>query len=162
MSEFKTISEVADHLQLPQHVLRFWETQFSQIKPAKRRGGRRFYSSHDLETLSKIKNLLYVKGYTIKGAKKALNQHFVPFNNPVAETNNSLPAQQAQQTERKTQKPVQVDIFSVLDSKPVENPVAPPPAQAVVQNPANKDALKKILANLKEAEKLLESKNVPA
>ena len=68
---FRTISEVADDLDLPQHVLRFWETRFTQIKPLKRGGGRRYYRPEDMDILSTIKNLLYKQGYTIEGAKKA-------------------------------------------------------------------------------------------
>lgn len=71
---FKTISEVADFLGLPQHVLRFWESRFSQIKPLKMRGGRRYYRPDDIEVLSTIKHLLYKQGYTINGAKKAFSQ----------------------------------------------------------------------------------------
>ncbi|NBX03019.1 MAG: MerR family transcriptional regulator [Alphaproteobacteria bacterium] len=71
---FKTISEVADFLGLPQHVLRFWESRFSQIKPVKLRGGRRYYRPDDIEVLSTIKHLLYKQGYTINGAKKAFSQ----------------------------------------------------------------------------------------
>ena len=70
---FKTISEVADFLGLPQHVLRFWESRFSQIKPLKLRGGRRYYRPDDIEILSTIKHLLYKQGYTINGAKKAFS-----------------------------------------------------------------------------------------
>lgn len=69
----KTISEAADLLDVPQHVLRFWETKFPQIKPLKRNGGRRFYRPDDIETLVKIKFLLYRQGYTIKGAKKVFD-----------------------------------------------------------------------------------------
>lgn len=68
---FKTISEAADMLNVPQHVLRFWESRFSQIKPLKMGGGRRYYRPEDIDILSKIQNLLYKQGYTIKGAKKA-------------------------------------------------------------------------------------------
>lgn len=70
-SAFKTISEAASLLEVPQHVLRFWESRFSQIKPLKMRGGRRYYRPEDIEILSRIKTLLYKQGYTIKGAKKA-------------------------------------------------------------------------------------------
>ena len=70
----KTISEAADLVDVPQHVLRFWETKFSQVKPLKRNGGRRFYRPEDVEILLQIKFLLYKKGYTIKGAKKAFEQ----------------------------------------------------------------------------------------
>lgn len=68
----RTISEASELLEVPQHVLRFWETKFSQIKPLKRNGGRRFYRPQDLEILQQIKHLLYNQGYTIKGAKKAI------------------------------------------------------------------------------------------
>ncbi|MCJ7994716.1 MerR family transcriptional regulator [Rhizobium cremeum] len=69
---FRTISEVADDLDLPQHVLRFWETRFPQIKPMKRGGGRRYYRPDDVELLKGIRHLLYDQGYTIKGVQKLL------------------------------------------------------------------------------------------
>ena len=69
---FRTISEVAAELELPQHVLRFWESKFDQIKPMKRGGGRRYYRPEDIEILKKIKALLYEDGYTIKGVQKLL------------------------------------------------------------------------------------------
>lgn len=70
---FKTISEASALLNVPQHVLRFWESRFSQIKPLKMGGGRRYYRPEDIDILSKIQNLLYKQGYTIKGAKQAFN-----------------------------------------------------------------------------------------
>ncbi len=70
---FKTISEAAGLLGVPQHVLRFWESRFTQIKPLKMRGGRRYYRPEDMEILSTIKHLLYKQGYTIKGAKKVFS-----------------------------------------------------------------------------------------
>jgi DNA-binding transcriptional MerR regulator len=70
---FKTISEAATFLGVPQHVLRFWESRFAQIKPLKMAGGRRYYRPDDMEILSTIKHLLYKQGYTIKGAKKAFS-----------------------------------------------------------------------------------------
>lgn len=76
---FRTISEVADELDLPQHVLRFWETRFSQIKPLKRGGGRRYYRPADLDLLRGIQHLLYEEGYTIKGVQKILRQNGVQF-----------------------------------------------------------------------------------
>jgi DNA-binding transcriptional MerR regulator len=69
---FRTISEVAEDLDLPQHVLRFWETRFPQIKPLKRGGGRRYYRPDDVELLKGIRHLLYDHGYTIKGVQKLL------------------------------------------------------------------------------------------
>ena len=69
---FRTISEVSKDLALPQHVLRFWETKFSQIKPIKRGGGRRYYRPEDVDLLKGIKNLLYNDGYTIRGVQKVI------------------------------------------------------------------------------------------
>jgi DNA-binding transcriptional MerR regulator len=72
---FRTISEVADDLDLPQHVLRFWETRFSQIKPMKRGGGRRYYRPQDVELIKGIRHMLYEQGYTIKGVQKLLRDN---------------------------------------------------------------------------------------
>jgi DNA-binding transcriptional MerR regulator len=72
---FRTISEVADDLDLPQHVLRFWETRFPQIKPMKRGGGRRYYRPEDVDLLKGIRHLLYDHGYTIKGVQKLLKSN---------------------------------------------------------------------------------------
>ena len=72
---FRTISEVADDLDVPQHVLRFWETRFSQIKPMKRSGGRRYYRPDDVNLLRGIRRLLYGEGYTIRGVQRILREH---------------------------------------------------------------------------------------
>ncbi len=69
---FRTISEVAEDLDVPSHVLRFWETKFSQIRPLKRGGGRRYYRPEDVELLRRIRQLLYRDGYTIKGVQRLL------------------------------------------------------------------------------------------
>ncbi|SHG48970.1 MerR HTH family regulatory protein [Kaistia soli DSM 19436] len=71
---FRTISEVAEELDLPQHVLRFWETRFSQIRPMKRGGGRRYYRPDDVDLLRGIRKLLYGEGYTIKGVQRILKE----------------------------------------------------------------------------------------
>ena len=71
---FRTISEAAEELDVPQHVLRFWETRFSQIKPMKRAGGRRYYRPADVELLKGIRSLLYKEGYTIRGVQKILKE----------------------------------------------------------------------------------------
>src|SRR5215211_7497620 len=76
---FRTISEVAEDLDLPQHVLRFWETRFSQIKPMKRGGGRRYYRPDDVDLLRGIRHLLYSEGYTIRGVQRILKDHGVKF-----------------------------------------------------------------------------------
>lgn len=74
---FRTISEVADDLDIPQHVLRFWETRFSQIKPMKRSGGRRYYRPDDVDLLRGIRRLLYGEGYTIRGVQRILREQGV-------------------------------------------------------------------------------------
>jgi DNA-binding transcriptional MerR regulator len=71
---FRTISEVADDLDVPQHVLRFWETRFAQIKPMKRSGGRRYYRPEDVNLLRGIRHLLYGQGYTIRGVQRILRE----------------------------------------------------------------------------------------
>ena len=71
---FRTISEVATELEVPQHVLRFWESKFAQVKPLKRGGGRRYYRPEDVDLLRGIRHLLYSDGYTIKGAQKLLRE----------------------------------------------------------------------------------------
>jgi len=74
---FRTISEAAEELDVPQHVLRFWETRFSQIRPMKRAGGRRYYRPNDVDLLRGIRALLYGEGYTIKGVQKILREQGV-------------------------------------------------------------------------------------
>ncbi len=71
---FRTISEVADDLNVPQHVLRFWETKFNQVRPLKRGGGRRYYRPEDIVLLRRIRELLYTDGMTIKGVQKLLRE----------------------------------------------------------------------------------------
>ena len=137
---FKTISEAAEELGVEQHVLRFWETKFPQIKPLKRRGGRRYYRPEDMEVLHRIRHLLYQQGFTIKGAKKALSsKEPVPAAAPAAE-----PA------------PVQ----------PVKTAAAPNGGQfdllAPAQQPAGlnanqRKALENVLTTLKAARKGLQS-----
>ena len=72
---FRTISEAADELNVPQHVLRFWETRFAFIRPMKRAGGRRFYRPHDIAVLRGVRRLLHDEGYTIKGVQKLHREH---------------------------------------------------------------------------------------
>ena len=72
---FRTISEVADEIDVPQHVLRFWESRFSHIRPMKRGGGRRYYRPDDIDLLRGIRHLLYGEGYTIRGVQRILREH---------------------------------------------------------------------------------------
>jgi DNA-binding transcriptional MerR regulator len=76
---FRTISEVADEIDVPQHVLRFWESRFSQIRPMKRGGGRRYYRPDDVDLLRGIRHLLYGEGYTIRGVQRILREQGSSF-----------------------------------------------------------------------------------
>ena len=71
---FRTISEVSHYLDVPQHVLRFWESKFSQVSPLKRGGGRRYYRPEDVQLLERIRDLLYVDGFTIKGVQRLIHE----------------------------------------------------------------------------------------
>lgn len=82
---FRTISEAADELDLPQHVLRFWETRFAQIKPLKRGGGRRYYRPDDVMLLKGIRHLLYDQGFTIKGVQRILKEEGARYVTDVGE-----------------------------------------------------------------------------
>src|SRR5579863_9017384 len=76
---FRTISEVADEIDVPQHVLRFWESRFTQIRPMKRGGGRRFYRPEDVDLLRGVRHLLYGEGYTIRGVQRILREQGAGF-----------------------------------------------------------------------------------
>jgi len=90
---FRTISEVAEELELPQHVLRFWETRFSQIRPMKRGGGRRYYRPDDVDLLRGIRHLLYGEGYTIRGVQRILKDNGPKFVQTVWQAGAPQPAQ---------------------------------------------------------------------
>jgi DNA-binding transcriptional MerR regulator len=89
---FRTISEVADDLDIPQHVLRFWETRFAQIKPMKRSGGRRYYRPDDVDLLRGIRRLLYGEGYTIRGVQRILKEHGVKSVQGLVDGSAAVPA----------------------------------------------------------------------
>lgn len=74
---FRTISEVSQHLNVPQHVLRFWESKFAQVNPLKRGGGRRYYRPDDIRLLERVRDLLYVDGFTIKGVQRMMRERGV-------------------------------------------------------------------------------------
>lgn len=76
---FRTISEVADEIDVPQHVLRFWESRFQQIRPMKRGGGRRYYRPDDVDLLRGVRHLLYGQGYTIRGVQRILKEQGATF-----------------------------------------------------------------------------------
>jgi DNA-binding transcriptional MerR regulator len=92
---FRTISEVAQELEVPQHVLRFWESRFREIRPMKRGGGRRYYRPDDLDLLRGIRHLLYGEGYTIRGVQRLLREQGVHFVQNVWQPGAPQPARQA-------------------------------------------------------------------
>ncbi len=89
---FRTISEVAEDLNVPQHVLRFWESRFAQIKPMKRAGGRRYYRPDDVDLLRGIHHLLYGEGYTIRGVQRILRDQGIKFVQTVWQAGAAQPA----------------------------------------------------------------------
>jgi DNA-binding transcriptional MerR regulator len=98
---FRTISEVAEDLDVPQHVLRFWETRFAQIKPMKRSGGRRYYRPDDVDLLRGIRQLLYGEGYTIRGVQRILREQGIRTVQNVA-LGGAVPAADAADAEDET------------------------------------------------------------
>ena len=133
-SAFRTISEVADELHIPQHVLRFWETRFPQVKPLKRGGGRRYYRPDDIALLRSISHLLYIQGYTIKGVQRLLREGGGALAEDIP------PASEADRREDE-------DELDLLP--PPERPVDHPP------DPATREALLDILAELEAIRALL-------
>jgi len=105
---FRTISEVAHDLELPQHVLRFWETRFQQIKPLKRGGGRRYYRPDDIDLLRGIQYLLYGEGYTIRGAQRILKDHGIKFVQSVWKPGAAQPARSSPVPEPEPAEPLAV------------------------------------------------------
>lgn len=123
---FRTISEVSDELDLPQHVLRFWETRFSQIKPLKRGGGRRYYRPDDVDLLSGIRHLLYDEGYTIRGVQRLLKENGNKFVIAYGRGEEPVPAEIAPAEEPVLAPAPEEDIFqaAIPDSMlPAEAPL---------------------------------------
>jgi len=149
---FRTISEAADELDLPQHVLRFWETRFSTIKPLKRGGGRRYYRPEDVLLLKGIRHLLYDQGFTIKGVQKILKdqgaRHVAAMGNgglPVA-----LPAPVDEVAGPSGEAFEGEDDIAALDGIDA----SPPGAVGLTQ--ADRDRLSAVLRDLLECKRLLE------
>ena len=88
---FRTISEAAEELELPQHVLRFWETRFNEIRPMKRGGGRRYYRPEDVDLLRGVRILLYAEGFTIRGVQRLLKENGAPFVAAIGQTGSIRP-----------------------------------------------------------------------
>ncbi|MDE2579341.1 MAG: MerR family transcriptional regulator [Hyphomicrobiales bacterium] len=143
---YRTISEVAEELDLPQHVLRFWETRFTQIRPMKR-SGRRYYRREDIELVGAIKALLYGQGYTIKGVQRLLREHGARAlaahaqgeGQAGAEENETAEASDAMMAEAALAAPVAPPMMATpaaVEAPPVKTAPPPAPAQAQLPLPA--------------------------
>ena len=160
---FRTISEVAEQLDVPQHVLRFWETRFSQIRPMKRGGGRRYYRPADVDLLKGIRTLLYGEGYTIRGAQKILKDQGVAH--VVAIGRGEVAAEPASETEGASRKPAAATPVAtsghpaVAADRPAERQAEPSGRiqTRVVHEltPAQIDELRLALTDLAAARRLL-------
>ncbi len=153
---FRTIREVADAMDLPQHVLRFWETRFPQIRPLKRAGGRRYYRPDDVVRLRVIKRLLYDEGYTIKGVQKLFKEQGAQ-----ALANGAFeprPLFEAAQSSASLDEANQVPAAAGASRDEVEHPhaAAPNPRRSVQRLTADERAeLQEALANIRQAERIL-------
>jgi DNA-binding transcriptional MerR regulator len=128
---FRTISEVADELHIPQHVLRFWETKFPQVKPLKRGGGRRYYRPDDIALLRRISDLLYIQGYTIKGVQRLLREGGGKLSDDIPP---ATPDEREEAAAEAAQAHLELPIPGLLRS------AAPPPADAAARARAESDA----------------------
>jgi DNA-binding transcriptional MerR regulator len=168
---FRTISEVAEDLYLPQHVLRFWETRFTQIKPMKRGGGRRYYRPEDVDLLRGIRLLLYGEGFTIRGVQRLLKEKGVGFIVAVGQSGSVetvTAAEGGEEPGEERQAPSRVEAPRVPEPRPSAAPAVrveerqPPasPAPAVQKvfalSKESRRRMQAALDDLEEARRLLE------
>lgn len=163
---FRTISEVAFELELPQHVLRFWETKFPQVKPLKRGGGRRYYRPEDVQLLKRIRSLLHEEGYTIKGVQKLLRQGALGDKAKMAEEVPEAPlsppeisADPFAVAEPPRRGPV---VYPMVADSPSAEPVSPPvpaaePVAAGPDKTKRKAEISSALGELEELQALLKT-----
>jgi DNA-binding transcriptional MerR regulator len=161
---FRTISEVADDLDLPQHVLRFWETRFAQIKPLKRGGGRRYYRPDDVDLLKGIRHLLYGEGYTIKGVQRILKEDGIRFVQAIGRGEQSVEAPPAGAA---PEEPDADEEIAAVPAPTSQGTKAAPPAaraaQQIVSSPTGPALRQADLARLRSAvDELLECERVLA
>lgn len=114
---FRTISEVADELDLPQHVLRFWESRFREIKPMKRGGGRRYYRPDDIDLLRGIRHLLYGEGYTIRGVQRILREQSIGFVQAVWQEGAPQPPHGATEDEESIDEAIEQDVDALEEPR---------------------------------------------
>ena len=159
---FRTISEAADELDLPQHVLRFWETRFSTIKPLKRGGGRRYYRPEDVLLLKGIRHLLYDQGFTIKGVQRILKDQGIRYVIGIGE-GRPVEALERQPADAEPEE----DFAPEAEAIPDEDMTEAPPTPARLRLPgfkpkpagltsADRDKLSDVLRELLDCKRLLE------
>jgi DNA-binding transcriptional MerR regulator len=153
---FRTISEVSDDLEVPQHVLRFWESKFPQIKPLKRGGGRRYYRPEDLHLLRHIRDLLYKDGYTIRGVQKLLRDQARGQAPTGADAKSATP--QAQQTVTVKAAPAEIAdkpfVQPELQLKVTPKKIGPSDLRAELNNLVSElDELRSLLFQARQGER---------
>ena len=167
---FRTISEVADDLDIPQHVLRFWESRFPQIKPMKRAGGRRYYRPDDVDLLRGIKHLLYGEGYTIRGVQRILREQGPKFVQQVWQPGAAQPSMSPEEEpQEEAAEPLAPDdaaraLFGLLKSPTAEAPggepepvVVSPPVIGAQFSRDNVRRLQSALHELRECRRLIDA-----
>jgi DNA-binding transcriptional MerR regulator len=150
---FRTISEVAGELNVPQHVLRFWETKFTQVKPLKRGGGRRYYRPEDVELLRSIRALLYNDGYTIKGVQKLLRE------GGMKSVRNPQPDQALPEGGKERREPALRSGSASARAEPVAEPAISTPQPQGARKPLDPEtraSLKSLLGELQALRDLLQ------
>jgi DNA-binding transcriptional MerR regulator len=167
-SAFRTISEVADDLHIPQHVLRFWETKFPQLKPLKRGGGRRYYRPDDVDLLKGIRHLLYGEGYTIKGVQRILKEDGIRFVQAIGRGEQSVEAPPAGAA---PEEPVEDEGTAAVAAPTRQGTTAAPPSPVRLAPPDGRIApmlpkadvarLKAVLDELLECERVLSTLTPP-
>lgn len=177
---FRTISEVAQDLDIPQHVLRFWETRFSQIKPMKRSGGRRYYRPDDVDLLKGIRRLLYGEGYTIRGVQRILKEHGIKSVQGLADLSAAVSfgaiedaiGQSLMETEEEPEIRGVADTddddfqgeeeegidfrFAEIDDEEILTTFRKGPADRAGPNPADRERLERVLQDLVACRELLD------
>jgi DNA-binding transcriptional MerR regulator len=156
---FRTISEVADELDVPQHVLRFWESRFREIRPMKRGGGRRYYRPDDVDLLRGIRHLLYGEGYTIRGVQRLLREQGLRFVQNVWQPGAPQPGHRPpEEASHETDDADEAERGGEHDERPDRAPAPKMPPAAGARLPREQAAkLEAALAELSECRRLLDA-----
>jgi DNA-binding transcriptional MerR regulator len=132
---FRTISEVADEIDVPQHVLRFWETRFQQIRPMKRGGGRRYYRPDDVDLLRGVRHLLYGEGYTIRGVQRIMREQGAAFVQDVWRAGAEPPPPEHDDDEAEAERRDETEVVAAARPEPNLFAFAPPPIAERIPEP---------------------------